>query len=67
MNRGDIKLCIDRCDAHDVPDAARMLEKLADDREVLLAALKWLSRWLGDKPMPVCVGMINGAIARVSK
>ena len=30
MNCGDIKLCIDRCVAHDVPDCADMIEMLAD-------------------------------------
>ena len=30
MNYGDIKLCIDRCVAHDVPDCADMIEMLAD-------------------------------------
>ena len=28
MNRGNIKLAIDRCIAHDVPDAADMIESL---------------------------------------
>ena len=42
MNRGDIKLCIDRCIAHDVPDCADMIENLAEQlaasqkREVML-------------------------------
>lgn len=30
MNRGDIKQAIDRCNAHDLPDAADLIASLAD-------------------------------------
>ena len=40
MNRGNIKLAIDRCIAHDVPDAADMIESLRQQLSAALAACK---------------------------
>ena len=39
MNRGNIKLTIDRCIAHDVPDAADMIESLRQQLASCQAAL----------------------------
>lgn len=39
MNRGDVKLVIDRCIAHDVPDAADMIESLRQQLAECQAAL----------------------------
>ncbi len=35
MNRGDVKLIIDRCVAHDVPDAATLIERQAAQIEMM--------------------------------
>lgn len=35
MNRGDVKLIIDRCVAHDVPDAADLIERQAAQIEMM--------------------------------
>ena len=35
MNRGDVKLIIDRCIAHDVPDAADLIERQAAQIEMM--------------------------------
>ena len=40
MNRGDIKLIIDRCIAHDVPDAADLIESQAVQLAAAQAAIK---------------------------
>ena len=40
MNRGDVKLIIDRCIAHDVPDAADLIERQAAQIEMLRKMLK---------------------------
>mgnify|MGYP006363880169 CR=1 FL=1 len=42
MNRGNIKLTIDRCIAHDVPDAADMIESLCQQ---LAAARRTAEYW----------------------
>lgn len=39
MNRGDVKLIIDRCVAHDVPDAAPLIERQAAQINHLQMAL----------------------------
>ncbi len=44
MNRGDVKLILDRCVAHDVPDAADLIERQAAQIEMMREALeniKW--------------------------
>ena len=39
MNRGDVKLIIDRCIAHDVPDAADLIERQAAQIEQMREAI----------------------------
>ena len=43
MNRGDVKLIIDRCVAHDVPDAADLIEHQAAQLEMLRLAAERVS------------------------
>ena len=43
MNRGDIKLVIDRCIAHDVPDAADMIESLCQQLAASQAVIEGLN------------------------
>ena len=40
MNRGDVKLILDRCVAHDVPDAADLIERQAAQIEMMRGALQ---------------------------
>lgn len=42
MNRGDVKLIIDRCIAHDVPDAADLIERQAAQIEMMRQAIQAL-------------------------
>ena len=57
MNRGDVKLIIDRCVAHDVPDAATLIERQAAQiemmREALEAGYNGLRWWMDAFPMHV--------------
>jgi len=39
MNRGDIKLIVDRCIAYDVPDAADLIESLVQQLATILINL----------------------------
>ena len=39
MNRGDVKLILDRCVAHDVPDAADLIERQAAQIKMMREAL----------------------------
>ena len=57
MNRGDVKLILDRCVAHDVPDAANLIERQAAQiemmREALEAGYNGLRWWMDAFPMHV--------------
>lgn len=54
MNRGDVKLVTDRCIAHDVPDAADMIEALHIQLAAALAACK-----LKDEALQNYEGMLD--------